>query len=197
MSHIDCTRLTLDASRLALVTRAARRHRPPLALLVTPEQRAGLDLVDGVYLDDVPVTTDAGVIPPPRPRPPAPPPPPRPLADLQRERADELQQSIRDHVDAHLPPSEREALAAIAAGLAERAAFGVALTDAERGVAVGLMGAREWTMRAVALGGEVVARCTACTSAEELAAVTVDLGALGEPPRVTAGEVALVLRSAI
>ena len=196
MSHIDCRALTLDASRLALVTRAARRHRPPLALLVTPEQRAGLDLVDGVYVDDVPVTMDAGAIPPPKPAPPAPEPEPRPLADLQRERADELQQAIRDHVDAQLPPPEREVLASIAAGLAERAAFGVPLTPTEQGVAVGLMGAREWTMRAVALGGEVAARCAVCTSAEELAAVTVDLASLGEPPRVTAGEIALALRGA-
>lgn len=123
-------------------------------------------------------------------------PEPRPLADLQRERAEELQRAIRAHVDAHLPPSEREALAAIAAGLAERAAFGVALTPTEQGVAVGLMGAREWTMRAAALGGEVAARCAACASVEELAAVSFDLDALGEPPRVTAGEVALALRGA-
>ncbi len=120
----------------------------------------------------------------------------RPLADLQRERAEALQAEIRDHVDTHLPPSEREALASIASGLVERAAFGIALSETEQGVAVGLMQARDWTMRAVALGGEVAARCAACQSAEELAAVSVDLASLGEPPRVTAGEVALALRGA-
>lgn len=119
-----------------------------------------------------------------------------PLADLVAARTAELQQQVRDHVDAHLPPSEREALASIAAGLAERAAFGVGLTPTEQGVAAGLLMARDWTMRATALGGEVAARCAACTSAEELAAVTVDLASLGEPPRVTAGEVALALRGA-
>ena len=187
---IDCRSLILDDARLALVVRAARRHRPPLALLCTAEQAATLPAyVDGV----VPVTTDPAVTPPPAPTPPPPEPPPGPLADAIAARTAELQQQVRDHVDAHLPPSEREALASIAAGLAERAAFGVPLTPTEQGVAVGLMGARAWTMAAVALGGEVAARCAACTSAEALAAVTVDLKALGEPPRVTAGEVALAL----
>lgn len=189
---IDCRALTLDDARLALVVRAARRHRPPLPLLCTAEQAATLPAyVDG----NVPVTTDRAVIPPPAP-PPVVQAPPVPLADAIAARAAELQQAIRDHVDAHLPPSERETLASIAAGLAERAAFGVPLTPTEQGVAVGLMGAREWTMRAVALGGEVAARCAACASVEELAAVSVDLDALGEPPRVTAGEVALALRGA-
>lgn len=116
-----------------------------------------------------------------------------PLETAKAMRTAELQAGIRDHVDAHLPPSERETLASIAAGLAERAAFGVPLTPTEQGVAVGLMGARAWTMAAVALGGEVAARCAACSTVEELEAVTVDLASLGEPPRVTAGEVALAL----
>lgn len=142
-----------------------------------------------------PVTTDPAVIPPPAPTPVVEV-PPVPLADAIAARTAELQQAIRDHADAHLPPSEREALASIAAGLVERRTFGLDLTEQEQGVAVGLIMARDWTMRATALGGEVAARCAACTSAEELAAVTVDLASLGEPPRVTAGEVALALRGA-
>lgn len=193
---IDCRTLDLDDARLALVVRAARRHRPPLALLVTPEQRAGLDVVDGTYLDDVPVTTDAGVIPPPRPRPPAPEPPPRPFADLQRERAQTLQQAIRDHVDQYLPPTEREGLASIASGLAEKVAFGGILTETEQTVALALMFARAWTNAAMALGGEAAVQCNACTTMEQLQAVTVDLASLGPPPSITAGEVALMLRGA-
>lgn len=115
------------------------------------------------------------------------------LAEAQTDRIAELQQAIRDHVDAYFPPHEREALASIAAGLAERAAFGVPLSETEQGVAVGLMQCRAWTMAALALAGAVAARCAACTTANELAAVTVNLEVLGEPPRVTAGEVALVL----
>ena len=117
----------------------------------------------------------------------------QPLADAIAARTAELQQAIRDHVDAHLPPSEREALASIAAGLAEKRAFGLPLSETEQGVAVGLMQHRAWTTTALALAGDVAARCAACTSAEELAAVTVDLTALGEAPRVTAGEVAIAL----
>lgn len=188
---IDCRSLTLDDARIDLVTRAARRHRPPLALLVTPEQRAGLDLVDGVYVDDVPVTTDAAVIPPPRP---TPKPEPRPFTDLQRERADELQQTIRDYVDQYLPPTEREGLASIASGLAEKIAFGGVLTETEQTVALALMFARTWTNAAMALGGEIAVQCNACTTVEQLQAVSVDLAALGPPPNVTAGEVALMLR---
>lgn len=115
------------------------------------------------------------------------------LDTVKAMRAAELQALIRDHVDTHLPPSEREALASIAAGLMEKRTFLGKLTEAEQGVVVGLIMARDWTMRATALGGEVAARCAACTSAEDLAAVTVDLASLGESPRVTAGEVALAL----
>jgi hypothetical protein len=120
----------------------------------------------------------------------------RELAEVQAARAAELQATIRSHVDQHLAPSEREALASIAAGLAEKAAFGVALTETEQGVAVGLMQARAWTMAALALAGDVAVRCAACSTMEELAAVTVDLSALGPAPQVTAGEVALVLLGA-
>lgn len=189
---IDCRSLTLDTDRLALVVRASHRHRPPLALLVTADQRAALDAPDG-YLDDVPLTTDPAGRPPPKPVPTPEPTPPRPIAELRREHTVMLQATIRDHVDAHLPPSEREALGSIAAGLAEKAAFGVPLTPTEQGVAIGLMQARAWSLGALALAGDAAVRCAACTTLDEVQAVTVDLSALGEPPRITAGEVALAL----
>lgn len=168
MSFIDARRLTADQVRASLPL----WRGTGLFVLVSDDVRAALG--------GDPDTT----------------PEPRPLADLQRERAEELQRAIRAHVDAHLPVSEREALDAILAGLVERVAFGMPLSETEQGVAAGLMLARQWATRAIALGGEVAARCAACASAEELAAVTVDLASLGEPPRVTAGEVALALRGA-
>jgi hypothetical protein len=187
---IDCRALILDADRLALVARASRRHRPPLALLVTPEQATTLP----AYVDDVvPVTTDPAVVPPPASTPVVEV-PPVPLADAVVARIAELQQQVRNHVDAALPPSEREALASIAAGLAEKVAFGASLTPTEQGVAVGLMQARAWTTAALALAGDAAVHCAACTTLEELQAFTIDLTVLGEAPSVTAGEVARVLR---
>jgi len=118
----------------------------------------------------------------------------RPLAELQRERAKALQQTIRDYVDQYLPPTEREGLASIASGLAEKKAFGQELTQTEQTVALALMFARAWTNAAMALGGEVAVQCAACTTVEQLEAVTVDLASLGAPPSISAGEVALMLR---
>jgi hypothetical protein len=118
----------------------------------------------------------------------------RPASEVQAERALDLQQQVRDYVDTHLPPSEREALASIAAGLAEKAAFGIALSETEQGVAVGLMQARAWTTAALALGGDIAVQCAACSTVEELQAVSVDLSALGAAPTITAGEVARALR---
>ncbi len=176
---IDCRSVTLDDEKLKAKATEAMRHRPPLPLLCTPEQARSLPIH---VFDVVPIITDATST--------------TWLADAIAARTTELQQQVRDHVDAHLPPSEREALASIAAGLMEKRTFLGELTEAEQGVVVGLIMARDWTMRATALGGEVAARCAACTSAEELAAVSVDLASLGEPPRVTSGEVALALRGA-
>lgn len=119
---------------------------------------------------------------------------PRPFVEIQQEHIKKLQQSIRDYVDQYLPPTEREGLASIASGLAEKVAFGGTLTETEQTVALALMFARAWTNAAMALGGEVAVQCNACTTVEQLQAVTVDLASLGPPPHVTAGEVALMLR---
>lgn len=190
MSHIDCRSLTLDIDRLALVVRASHRHRPPLALLVTPEQFAALDAPDG-YLGDVPLTTDADVIPPPKPVPEPEPAPPRPIAELRRERTAELQATIRDHVDQHLPPSEREALAALMQRCTLMRGMGIPVDD---GALLALLAALGWAEDAMVLGAACADACAACETMEALQAVVVDLSSLGQPPVVSAGELARAIR---
>jgi hypothetical protein len=186
-----------EFTRLDWATWEAARDRslstsPPTPILIGDALRASFsfDEVEGqryVAGTSIPVCFSPDERPPPRPG---------PSVEARAARTAELQQQVRNHVDTHLPPSEREALASIAAGLAERAAFGVPLTEVEQGVAVGLMQARAWSLGALALAGEAAVRCAGCTTLDELQAVTVDLTVLGEPPRVTAGEVALALRGA-
>jgi len=183
---IDCTSLDLDA-RLPFVVGLAKRHRPPLALLVTAAQAAQLPM----YVDDVvPVTTDRTIVPPAVVIA-APPPPKRPLVEVQAERILELQQVIRSHVDEHLPPSEREGLAALLQRCTLMRGMGLPVDD---GALLALLASLGWAESALMLGAEVAARCRACTTLAELADVAVDLSGLGEPPIVSAGEIAVALR---
>lgn len=115
----------------------------------------------------------------------------RPLAEVQAERAGELQATIRDHVDQHLPPSEREALAALMQRCTLMRGYGIPVDD---GAILALVAALGWAEDAMVLGAACADACAACETMEALQAVTVDLSTLGQPPVVSAGELALAIR---
>jgi len=188
MSHVDLT----SADLAAVVARAARDPgmSPAPALLVSPEVLAVLtvETVDGhAYLGVWPVVTDLKANPPPPPRAVD----QQPLADAIDQRILELQQVIRSHVDEHLPPSEREGLAALLQRCTLMRGMGLPVDD---GALLALLAFLGWAESALMLGADVAARCRACATLAELQAVAVDLGVLGDPPIVSAGEIAVALR---
>jgi len=187
MSHIDLT----SADLAAVIARASRDPgmSPAPALLVSPEVFAVLkvETVDGhAYLGPWPVVADLKADPPPRPV---------VVADMTpadvAERTAELQQVIRSHVDQHLPPSEREGLAALLQRCTLMKGMGIPVDD---GALLALLASLGWAEGAMMLGAEVATACRACTTLAELQAVAVDLGVLGAPPVVSAGQIALALR---
>ena len=115
----------------------------------------------------------------------------RPLAEVQAERAAELQAVIRDHVDQHLPPSEREGLAALMQRCTLMRGMGLPVDD---GALLALLAALGWAEDAMVLGAACADACATCETMEALQAVTVDLKALGQPPVVSAGELARAIR---
>jgi hypothetical protein len=118
----------------------------------------------------------------------------RPLAEVQAERVAELQRAIREHVDAHLPPSEREALSALLQRATLMRGMGLPVDD---GALLAPLAALGWAEDAMVLGGDIARRCAECTTVEELRAVDVDPAkALGQPPIITAGDIAAALRGA-
>jgi hypothetical protein len=178
--------------RLAVAVKEAQRSRPPRAVLVR-ELPDGVEVVDGhAYLGNVPVTTDPKVTPPPRPKTIVLP-KPRHLADLKAERIAELQQAIRDHVDAHMPPNEREGLAALMQKTTLMRLMGAPVDE---GASLALVMSLSWAESAMVAGDDIAQACAKATSAEELQAITVDLKSLGTPPKITSGEIAKALRGA-
>ena len=186
---IDCRNLTLTDDLAASLAAKAKRHSPPIALLVTEADAARL----GRYVaDTVPVTSDpAGVPPPILPDPPVVVPPS--LDTLRAQRAAEMQAEVRGYVRAHFTPDDEATVNNIAALLHDKRAAGDTLTDTEAGTLVTISWARQWVMAATAAAGRAMAACAVAETAEALAAITVDLEALGAPPEVGGGKLALML----
>jgi hypothetical protein len=181
------------ATRIArAITRAAQS--PVQTILVTDEQAAELAALGQAFrVGDVIITTDPTVEPPAPPKPePKPEPKPRPLADLQAERAAQLQDEIRFHVDTLLPPSERESLAALMQKTTLMRLLGAPVDE---GASLALVMTLGWAEGALVLGDDVALACRKAQTVEELEAITVDLDTLGKPPTLTAGEIAKALRS--
>ena len=115
----------------------------------------------------------------------------RDLEDVRSETVERLQQSIRDHVDAALPQREREALAAL---LQKTTIMRLLGAPVDEGASLGLAMALAWAEGALVLGEAVGAACLHAETVLELEGVTVDLKALGDPPSVSAGAIAVLLR---
>jgi hypothetical protein len=164
VSYIDARHLTVDQVRASLLL----WRGTGLAVLVSDEVR---DALGGP-----PDTT----------------PEPRPLAELVLARTLELQQQIRTYVDTHLPPNEREGLAALLQKVTILRGMGLPVNE---GASLALVVALDWVEAAMAMGHEVAVAAQACTTAEELQALTVDLSRLGPPPNITSGQIAAMLRS--
>lgn len=114
-----------------------------------------------------------------------------PLETAKAMRTAELQAGIRNHVDTHLPPSEREALAALMQRCTLMRGMGLPVDD---GALLALVAALGWAEDAMILGAACADVCAACETMEALQAVVVDLTSLGQPPVVSAGELARAIR---
>lgn len=116
-----------------------------------------------------------------------------PFEVVARERIKVLQDEIAAVVDVGMNPTEREGLAALLQRVTLARVLGLT-TPAHEWATIVLLDSLSWAENAMALGAVVAARCMACESLEELDAVVVDLSALGPPPTITAGEIALALQ---
>ncbi len=162
---------------------------PPTPILLGEALRGSFrpDVVDGVaYVADsaIPLCFSRDETPPPRPA--------FSIEPQRQATAARLQGEIRALVDRHLPPDEREALAALMQRTTLMRLFGAPVDE---GASLGLVLALSWAEDAMILGAAVAARAAACATIAELDALTVDLSTLGEPPKVTAGELAALLRA--
>ena len=114
------------------------------------------------------------------------------LSEVKAARAAELQQQIRDHVDTHLPPSEREALSALMQRTMLQRLLGAPVDE---GASLALVMTLGWAEAALIAGDDAAQACAQAATIEALQAITVDLDKLGAPPKITAGEIARALRS--
>jgi hypothetical protein len=195
---IDCTQMELTVDLKAHLLVLAKRHTPPIPLLVTEIQLAALTTEEVVietvahhYLDVVPITTSAASIPPVKPGS-VPVAPPQPFHEAKLARAVMLQNEIRSYVDVYLPITEREGLAAL---LQKVTMMRMAALPVNEMAAASLMEALTWVENAMIMGSDVAAACQLCTTKPELLALSVDLESLGEPPIINAGQIAKALKT--
>lgn len=113
-----------------------------------------------------------------------------PFAVYADARAAELQAVVRSYVDAHLPPTEREALIGHALAAILRRLAG---QDVDPSIFADISGALGWTSRAQVLGELIARQCRECAGVAALAELTVDPAQLGVPPPVSAGRIAALL----
>lgn len=115
----------------------------------------------------------------------------RDLDDVKADHLATLHATIRAHVDAHLPPSEREALAALMQRATLMRGMGLSVDE---GALLALVAALGWAEDAMILGDDVRAAVAAAVDLDGVLAVSVDPATLGQPPVITAGEIAKALR---
>ena len=165
----------------------ARDHR----VVVVAELPRDAVVVEGHhYVGKVGVTTDPERIPPPRPRPKRPEPT---LAEVRSQRTADLQQQIRDHVDQHLPPQEREALSGLLQSTMLRRSEGLAVDPFAM---MALLAALDWAEQALVWANTLALEITEAPDLAAVQAVSAEtaIAALKPPPVVTAGEIATALR---
>ena len=189
--------MTLTTETVTHLLTLAKRHTPPIPLLVEEAQLGGLTVADVIidtvtfkYIGAVPVTTLATVVPPVRPGS-VPVAPPQPFHEAKTARAVMLQNEIRSYVDVYLPITEREGLAAL---LQKVTMMRMAALPVNETAAASLMEALTWVENAMIMGGDIAAACQLCTTKPELLALSVNLESLGEPPIINAGQIAKALR---
>lgn len=107
------------------------------------------------------------------------------IADAQTE--------VREYIRASFSEDDEATVANVDALLLGKATR-EGLTETEAGVVVGIALARQWVLAATAAAGDAISAIEAATTLEEVAAVTVDLAALGDPPEVSGGKIAVLLR---
>ena len=114
------------------------------------------------------------------------------LSEVKAARVVDLQQQIRDHVDQHMPTSEREALAAL---MQKTTLMRMVGAPVDEGASLALVMSLGWAEQAMIMGDDAAQACARADTIEALQAITVDLDKLGAPPKITAGEIAKALRS--
>ena len=114
------------------------------------------------------------------------------LSEVKAARIVDLQQQIRDHVDQHMPTSEREALAAL---MQKTTLMRMVGAPVDEGASLALVMSLGWAEQAMIMGDDAAQACARADTIEALQAITVDLDKLGAPPKITAGEIAKALRS--
>ena len=114
------------------------------------------------------------------------------LSEVKAARVVDLQQQIRDHVDPHMPTSEREALAAL---MQKTTLMRMVGAPVDEGASLALVMSLGWAEQAMIMGDDAAQACARADTIEALQAITVDLDKLGAPPKITAGEIAKALRS--
>lgn len=114
------------------------------------------------------------------------------LSEVKAARTADLQQQIRDHVETHMPTSEREALAAL---MQKTTLMRMVGAPVDEGASLALVMSLGWAEQAMIMGDDAAQACARADTIEALQAITVDLDKLGAPPKITAGEIAKALRS--
>ena len=114
------------------------------------------------------------------------------LSEVKAARTADLQQQIRDHVETHMPTSEREALAAL---MQKTTLMRMVGAPVDEGASLALVMSLGCAEQAMIMGDDAAQACARADTIEALQAITVDLDKLGAPPKITAGEIAKALRS--
>lgn len=115
------------------------------------------------------------------------------LSEVKAARVVDLQQQIRDHVDQHLPPQEREALSGLLQSTMLRRSEGLAVDPFAM---MALLAALDWAEQSLVWGNTLAQAVAAAPDLAAVQAVSAEtaIAALKPPPVVTAGEIATALR---
>ena len=102
-------------------------------------------------------------------------------------------EQIRDHVDQHLPPQEREALSGLLQSTMLRRSEGLAVDPFAM---MALLAALDWAEQSLVWGNTLAQAVAAAPDLAAVQAVSAEtaIAALKPPPVVTAGEIATALR---